>query len=90
MPGLQGWRLVIFHDAGNALLYGPVPDGVDSGRSQVLYPSVGIGLRRLTPIGPLRLELAFRPDRLGRLGQVVAGEAALADVLQVHFAVGAL
>lgn len=90
MPGLQGWRLVIFHDAGNALIYGAVPDGVDPGRAPVLYPSVGVGLRRLTPIGPLRLELALRPDRLGRLGQVVAGDEALADVLQVHFAVGAL
>jgi len=90
MPGLQGWRLVIFHDAGNALLYGDVPDGVDDGRAPVLYPSVGVGLRRLTPIGPLRLELAVRPDRLGRLGQVFRGDEALADVLQVHFAVGAL
>jgi outer membrane protein assembly factor BamA len=90
MPGLKGWRLAVFHDAGNALIYGAVPDNVDAGRAPVLYPSVGIGLRRLTPIGPLRLELAVRPDRLGRLGQVFAGEQALADVLQVHFAVGAL
>ncbi|MCO4772233.1 MAG: BamA/TamA family outer membrane protein [Deltaproteobacteria bacterium] len=90
IPGLKGWRLTIFHDAGNALIYGAVPDGIDAGRTPVLYPSVGIGLRRLTPIGPLRLELAVRPDRLGRLGQVFEGNEALADVLQVHFAVGAL
>ena len=90
MPGLKGWRLTVFHDAGNALLYGTVPDGIDDGRAPVLYPSVGLGLRRLTPIGPLRLELAVRPDQLGQLGRVFAGDAALADVLQVHFAVGAL
>jgi len=90
LPGLTGWRLTIFHDAGNALIYGVVPDGVDDGRTPVLYPSVGVGLRRLTPIGPLRLELAVRPDRLGRLPGVFQGNEVLADVLQVHFAVGAL
>lgn len=83
---LKSWRFAVFHDAGNALIYGEVPDGIDSSRSPVLHTSVGIGLRRLTPIGPLRFDLALRPARL------IAGveNYSVGEVVQVHFAVGAL
>lgn len=82
---LESWRFAVFHDAGNALIYGDVPDGIDPSRTPVLYPSVGIGLRRITPIGPLRFDIAIRPDHLVRAAQYSLGE-----IVQVHFAVGAL
>lgn len=90
LPGLATWRLVIFGDGGNALIYGDLPDGIDSGVSPALQWSVGFGLRRITPIGPLRLELALRPMQFGLVPGVFQGNEALGDVLQVHFAVGAL
>jgi outer membrane protein assembly factor BamA len=90
LPGLATWRFVVFGDGGNALIYGDLPDGIDSGVSPALQWSVGFGLRRITPIGPLRLELALRPMELGLLPGVFQGNSAFGDVVQVHFAVGAL
>lgn len=86
--GFTGWRLSFFGDFGNALIYGTTPDGVDNGRKPFLHVGTGVGLRRTTPIGPLRLDVAVRPDSLAELVQ--GGRPALADVLQIHFAVGAL
>jgi translocation and assembly module TamA len=84
----RGWTFALFHDAGNALLYGTAPDGVDAGFDPILYPSVGFGLRRATPIGPLRFDFAVRPLQAAR---VAAGEAIYWDeVFQLHFAVGTL
>lgn len=82
---LESWRFAIFHDAGNALLYGPVAAGIDPSRSPVLHWSAGVGLRRVTPIGPLRLDVAVRPTSLLRIPG-----AAIGEVVQIHFAVGAL
>lgn len=90
LPGLATWRFVVFGDGGNALIYGDLPDGIDSGMSPALHWSVGFGLRRITPIGPLRLELAVRPTQLPLLPSVFQGSSAFGDVVQVHFAVGAL
>jgi outer membrane protein assembly factor BamA len=84
IPGFDQWRLVLFGDGGNALLRGVAPAGVDDGKEPAIHVAFGIGLRRMTPIGPLRLEVAFRPDGLARIA------TAPADALQVHFAVGAL
>jgi outer membrane protein assembly factor BamA len=83
---LKSWRFAIFHDGGNSLLYGEVPAGIDPSRSPVLQTSFGIGLRRITPIGPLRFDVAVRPDLLidG------ASNYSLGEVVRVHFAVGAL
>jgi outer membrane protein assembly factor BamA len=83
---LSSWRFAVFHDAGNALIYGDIPEGIDGSRNPVLHTSVGIGLRRITPIGPLRFDVAVRPARL------IEGVASytVGEVVQVHFAVGAL
>jgi outer membrane protein assembly factor BamA len=83
---LSSWRFAIFHDAGNALIYGDVPAGIDASRTPLLHTSVGIGLRRITPIGPLRFDVAVRPTRL------IEGvrNYTVGEVIQVHFAVGAL
>ena len=85
LPGLESWRLVLFHDAGNALFYRGVPDTIDSGLSPALHPSVGIGLRRITPIGPLRLDVGFAVANAKNLPQIPVG-----DFVQIHFAVGSL
>lgn len=82
---LESWRFAVFHDGGNAMIYGAVPDGIDPSRSPGLYWSVGIGLRRVTPIGPLRFDVAVRPSNFGQVPGIHIG-----DVVQVHFAVGAL
>jgi outer membrane protein assembly factor BamA len=81
---LDSWRFAVFHDGGNALLYGAVPDGIDPARADLAW-SVGIGLRRITPIGPLRFDVAVRPTNLAKIPGIHSGE-----VVQVHFAVGAL
>ena len=84
----RGWTFAVFHDAGNALLYSSVPDGLDAGLDPVLHPAVGIGLRRATPIGPLRFDFAIRPVNLARVAE---GQAVYWDeVFQLHFAVGTL
>jgi translocation and assembly module TamA len=49
----ERWRLAVFTDAGNAF------DRFDDVQ---IRQSVGIGLRWLSPIGPLRLDLAHAPD----------------------------
>jgi len=85
LPGLESWRLVLFHDAGNALFYRDVPRGIDSGLNPPLHPSVGIGIRRLTPIGPLRLDVGFAIANAKHLGTIPVG-----DFVQIHFAVGSL
>lgn len=87
LPGLRAFRLVLFHDAGNTVLYGDLPSGVRSSLDTPLWWSVGLGLRRTTPIGPLRIDLGLRPDRIADLAR---GAAVLGDVVRVHFAVGAL
>lgn len=83
-PGAS-WKMALFHDGGNALLLGTPPEGIDDNRSPILHTSVGLGIRRVTPIGPLRLDVAVRPDSLAALP---AGS--FADVLRLHFAIGAL
>jgi len=85
LPGLESWRLVLFHDAGNALFYRGVPDTIDSSLSPGLHPSVGIGIRRITPIGPLSLDVGFAVANAKNLGQIPVG-----DFVQIHFAVGSL
>ena len=85
LPGLQSWRLVLFHDAGNALFYKAVPAGIDSGLNPVLHPSVGVGIRRITPIGPLRLDVGFAVANAKHLPGIPVG-----DFVQIHFAVGSL
>jgi outer membrane protein assembly factor BamA len=82
---LENWRFVVFHDAGNALMYGKSPPGIDNSRKPVLHPSLGFGLRRITPIGPLRVDLAFRFLNFAKIPAVRPGEVVL-----LHFAVGAL
>jgi len=85
LPGLESWRLVLFHDAGNALFYRDVPEGIDSGLSPALHPSVGVGIRRITPIGPLRLDVGFAIANAKNLPDISVG-----DFVQIHFAVGSL
>lgn len=50
---LPSWKLAVFADAGNAFLSPDEPD---------LRKSVGIGVRWLSPLGPVRLDLASGLD----------------------------
>lgn len=79
------WRLALFHDAGNAALLGNNDAAIDDGTSVAWHPSAGLGIRRITPIGPLRLDVAVQPANVPKLGSVPLG-----DVVRVHFAIGAL
>lgn len=54
---LQGLSVVPFADAGNLII-----DDADTGLTDMRY-AVGLGLRYQTPIGPLRLEYGYNPDR---------------------------
>ncbi len=53
----EGLSLVPFADAGNLIF-----DDADAGLTDMRY-AVGLGLRYQTPIGPLRLEYGYNPDR---------------------------
>lgn len=57
IPAVDGLSLVAFGDAGNLL-----PDADDASLDDLRY-ALGLGLRYLTPIGPLRLEYGYNPDR---------------------------
>ncbi|MEM9016575.1 MAG: BamA/TamA family outer membrane protein [Verrucomicrobiota bacterium] len=54
---LDGLSLVAFGDAGNLL-----GDADDASLDDLRY-AVGLGLRYLTPIGPLRFEYGYNPDQ---------------------------
>lgn len=82
---LNGWTFAIFHDGGNAWLINDSPDGITTGRETMWNGTVGFGLRRITAIGPLRLDLAFRPANFGNAANLSIGE-----VIQLHFAIGSL
>lgn len=69
----QRWQLALFVDAGNVL-----PDAQDALSLADTGLGVGVGVRWLLPIGPLRLDLAVNPDPEG-------GD----DRFVVHLAVGA-
>ncbi len=80
---LSGWKFAVFHDGGNAWLMQESPAGITTGREMMWNGTVGFGLRRITAIGPLRLDLALRPANF---------DAGLrgAEVMQLHFAIGSL
>ena len=66
-----GFRLVGFTDGGNAFL-----TNTDIDLTNLRY-SAGVGLRYVTPVGPLRLDFGFKLDR--RTGESLG---------ELHFAVG--
>ena len=70
-PLFWGFRLVTFTDGGNAFTLNENFDPLN------LRHSAGVGLRYITPIGPLRLDYGFKLDR--RTGE---------SLTAVHFAVG--
>jgi len=53
----EGVSFVPFADAGNLII-----DDADAGLTDMRY-AVGLGLRYLTPIGPLQLEYGYNPDQ---------------------------
>ena len=70
-PLVAGFRIVGFTDAGNAFI-----TNSDFDLTQLRY-SAGLGLRYVTPVGPLRLDFGFKLDR--RQGESLG---------ELHFAVG--
>jgi outer membrane protein insertion porin family/translocation and assembly module TamA len=62
-PISKSWEGVLFVDASDLT--------TDVGRLRVNVPHIspGFGLRYLTPVGPLRLDVGFRPPYLQHLGQ---------------------
>lgn len=84
--GLQsGWKLALFHDGGNAWLMNASPTGIATGRDTMWNGTIGFGVRRITAIGPLRLDLAFRPANFS-----TAADRRIGEVVQLHFAIGSL
>ena len=62
-PISKNWQGVLFVDASDLT--------TDVGRLRVNVPHIspGFGLRYLTPVGPLRIDVGFRPPYLQHLGQ---------------------
>ena len=83
-PIVSGWEIAVFHDGGNAWLVRESPANIETGRDTMWNGTVGFGFRRITAIGPLRLDFAFRPANFTKRG------ATPGEVVQVHFAIGAL
>jgi outer membrane protein assembly factor BamA len=83
LSSLSSWQLAFFTDFGNVWWASPVveTDSMRQGVDPLLRYSVGLGIRRSTPIGPLQLDLGFNPSPLAYRDEAVP---------HVHFAVGAL
>ncbi|HEX6765745.1 MAG TPA: BamA/TamA family outer membrane protein, partial [Polyangiaceae bacterium] len=62
VPITKSWETVLFVDASDLT--------TDIGKLRVNVPHIspGFGLRYLTPVGPLRLDVGFRPPYLQHLG----------------------
>ncbi len=68
-PISKSWEGVVFVDASDLT--------TDTGALRVNVPHIspGFGLRYLTPVGPLRVDVGFRPPYLQHLGQAELDEA---------------
>lgn len=83
LDGWEAWQLALFSDVGNAWWVDP---GVTTG-SQVrgedpaLRWSVGAGIRRSTPIGPVQVDVGVNPVPLEYRGE---------DLVRVHVSLGSL
>lgn len=79
----RSWQLALFTDVGNVWWSNPavVTDSMALGTDPLLRYGVGVGIRRVTPIGPLQLDLGFNPSPLAYRDE---------ELVRVHFAVGAL
>jgi outer membrane protein assembly factor BamA len=77
------WQLAFFTDFGNVWWASPsvVTDSMEANTDPLLRYSVGVGIRRSTPIGPLQLDLGLNPSPLDYRDE---------EVVRIHFAVGAL
>lgn len=80
---LEGTNLALFADVGNVWF---LSDAVEVGsRGAGVDPwvrwSVGVGLRRSTPVGPVQIDLGFNPQRITDRGETLA---------RVHLSLGAL
>ncbi len=53
----ENWVLALFNDWG---LVADQPLGAGQDLGQLLYTAVGFGVRYLTPLGPIRVDLAYR------------------------------
>lgn len=66
VPGLSSWsswKLAIFTDVGNVWWVSPLvqTDSMAAGDDPALRFSAGLGIRRVTPIGPIAVDLGFNP-----------------------------
>lgn len=77
--GLTGWgstRVALFTDVGNIWWISPLVQtssmsrSVANGGDPLLRYSLGIGLRRATPVGPLQVDLGFNPSWISERGEV--------------------
>lgn len=83
LAGWSSWQLAFFTDIGNVWWANPgvTTDSMSRGTDPTLRYSVGVGIRRSTPIGPLQLDLGLNPSPL---------EYRAEELVRIHFAVGAL
>ncbi len=83
LASMTAWQLAVFSDFGNIWWLSPAvtTDSSVQGTDPILRGSVGVGIRRSTPIGPLQLDLGINPAPLAYRNE---------QVFRVHFAVGAL
>jgi len=85
--GLSGWEgtsVAVFGDVGNVWWVSPLVTADSEqvpGMNPALRWSVGVGLRRVTAVGPIALDLGFNPGRVAEREETVA---------RVHFSLGAL
>lgn len=82
-PSLSGTNLALFADVGNVYFVSPTasPSSTGTAFDPTLRWSVGVGLRRATPVGPIQIDLGFNPDRIGARGETLA---------RLHLSLGAL
>ncbi|MSP54854.1 MAG: outer membrane protein assembly factor [Myxococcales bacterium] len=76
LNGLGSTRVALYTDVGNIWWISPLVEttsmsrSVNNGGDPLLRYSLGIGLRRATPVGPLQIDLAFNPSWISERDEV--------------------
>lgn len=78
----EEWGAVFFYDAGNVF-----SDPVPKFRRKLLH-STGFGIRYYTPVGPLRLDIAFPIDRRRKRDEKEEKSHYIDNPYEIYFSVG--
>lgn len=85
----EGYDLALFADLGQVWFASGVPDGSTLLPTPAIRWGTGVGLRVVTPVGPLRLDLALNPQVL-LAGEKYAEMQEVEPPARIHLSLGTL